>query len=472
METTRLNNYGKNQPSKNIKDFVKPLLSVLGMVIFKTIIETIHKKLGYDNLAHFWILIIIVPLGFLYLVLATGSMQKAKETLYEYIQGVKRDYKGLLFAIALVGIAGLVIAYFLGISAISVAFSSKFYAYIPRVLFYGVFTILCMLAFVEFNKDFFKSPIYSVILYMALHSIFDLIASNAVSSILMEILWHLVVGFSILAKRQGFATGIALFFYAVISCNLMCFCEKYNIAGFTFVTEPATGLNETMGLLFALLVAGMAYLAHYFYEYAYAYSLPMKEVVEKTKFAYQRTWGGKPLVIAELLPLLKKNRENIKVWTDAVISHEDYAKSRTMSCNESYYGVHGFENGKWHRFDDGLLVHAETTSNREGRFRLNYRWPAYRYLIKVIEKEKIYVGIFAVVKTLEEVQSYGKAYNFNAPPNVLSRWTKAPLNFRCQCALLYDISTGEEAYIRYDVIDHPDGFRRNLRGFYGGITLD
>jgi hypothetical protein len=213
-------------------------------------------------------------------------------------------------------------------------------------------------------------------------------------------------------------------------------------------------------------------LAHYFYEYAYAYSLPMKEVVEKTKFAYQRTWGGKPLVIAELLPLLKKNRENIKVWTDAVISHEDYAKSRTMSCNESYYGVHGFENGKWHRFDDGLLVHAETTSNREGRFRLNYRWPAYRYLIKVIEKEKIYVGIFAVVKTLEEVQSYGKAYNFNAPPNVLSRWTKAPLNFRCQCALLYDISTGEEAYIRYDVIDHPDGFRRNLRGFYGGITLD
>jgi hypothetical protein len=227
-----------------------------------------------------------------------------------------------------------------------------------------------------------------------------------------------------------------------------------------------------MGLLYALLVASMAYLAHYFYEYAYAYSLPMQEVVEKTKFAYQRTWGGKPLVIAELLPLLKKNRENIKIWSDAVITHEDYAKSRTMSCNESYYGVHGFQNGAWHRFDDGLLVHAETTSNREGRFRLNYHWPADRFLIKVIEKEKLYVGIFAVVATLEEVQSYGKAYNFNAPPNVLSRWTKAPLNFRCQCALLYDISTGEEAYIRYDVIDHPEGFRRNLRGFSGGITLD
>ena len=252
----------------------------------------------------------------------------------------------------------------------------------------------------------------------------------------------------------------------------MCFCEKYNIAGFTFVTEPAKGLNETMGLLFALLVAGMAYLAHYFYEYAYAYSLPMQEVVQKTKFAYQRTWGGKPLVIAELLPLLKKNRENIKIWSDAVITHEDYARSRTMSCNESYYGVHGFQNGAWHRFDDGLLVHAETTSNREGRFRLNYHWPADRFLIKVIEKEKLYVGIFAVVATLEEVQSYGKAYNFNAPPNVLSRWTKAPLNFRCQCALLYDVSTGEEAYIRYDVIDHPEGFRRNLRGFSGSITLD
>jgi len=414
---------------------------------------------------------VYLSLSLLFYAIVSGSWQKAVDNAKTDWASIVQDKKGARLAFIFITSLSLLIGFFLGTAAEKIEFSSRFPLIAVRVILYGIANYIGLKAFLRLTEQPL-SNIIGVLVFAGVNSLMDYFLGISTSVVVSNLLWCLVIGYSILAKSEGFAIVFASVFYVGVSCNLVCNCNRYNIAGFTFATEPATGLNETMGLLFALLVGSMAYLAHYFYEYAYAYSLPMKEVVEKTKFAYQRTWGGKPLVIAELLPLLKKNRENIKVWTDAVITHEDYAKSRTMSCNESYYGVHGFENGKWHRFDDGLLVHAETTSNREGRFRLNYRWPADRYLIKVIEKEKIYVGIFAVVKTLEKVQSYGKAYNFNAPPNVLSRWTKAPLNFRCQCALLYDISTGEEAYIRYDVIDHPDGFRRNLRGFYGGITLD
>jgi hypothetical protein len=465
--------YKGNPAKKSFKSWFMLMLSILGLCVIALLDNGAVKYFENSYLLAFTIsTFAVLTSSILFFVITLGGVNQSIKFLKEFWTEVKSDKKGWGLAFLFIFTMGLILSIVIGLMATNFSISQNLHFYIMRSIVYGFCSILTLLAFVETNKNLYESGIESVIIHATSLSFLDLILGAPVESAVVVFFWYLIMGFAILAKRKGFAMGIALFFYAVISCNLLCACEKYNIAGFTFVTEPATGLNETMGLLFGLLLLGMAYLAHYFYEYAYAYSLPMKEVVEKTKFAYQRTWGGKPLVIAELLPLLKKNRENIKVWTDAVISHEDYAKSRTMSCNESYYGIHGFSNGKWHCFDDGLLVHAETTSNREGRFRLNYRWPADRYLIKVIEKEKIYVGIFAVVKTLEEVQSYGKAYNFNAPPNVLSRWTKAPLNFRCQCALLYDISTGEEAYIRYDVIDHPDGFRRNLRGFYGGITLD
>jgi hypothetical protein len=407
----------------------------------------------------------------LFFLLACGNVSNAKSVFVNFVKAVIQKSRSFLYAFlflaSLLAFVVLIISQFT--ESISWSFDSL--VELVRSPLYGFGLLLNMLGYLELTKNS-DNKLLQISLYVLPLTILGFLIKLPLSFIVLGVVYYSAVGFAILGKNEAFATGISLFFYMFFNCDLACACDTFNIAGIIFKVENASGVNQTMSVLFALLVASMAFVAYYFYEYAYAYSLPMKEVVQKTKFAYQRTWGGKPLVIAELLPLLKKNRENIKIWSDAVITHEDYARSRTMSCNESYYGVHGFENGKWHRFDDGLLVHAETTSNREGRFRLNYRWPADRYLIKVIEKEKIYVGIFAVVKTLEEVQSYGKAYNFNAPPNVLSRWTKAPLNFRCQCALLYDISTGEEAYIRYDVIDHPDGFRRNLRGFYGGITLD
>jgi hypothetical protein len=461
------------------KDLKRPKWWKIGIGVLSISFIHIAHEFAYRFFANKLYVALVADVGtylilsFLFYALVSGSWSTTKINLKTDWHNIVQDKKGIKNAILIIFAFSLVLSLFLGFMAEKIAFSLTGLQTVLTSISYGVANYLLIKAFLRLVNELLPVG-FSVILFSVLVAGLDFIVggSSSISISLADVLFLSVVGYSILAKREGFSFAFATLFYVGVTCALLCACHRFIFAGFTFVTEPATGLQETMGLLFALLVGSMAYLAHYFYEYAYAYSLPMKEVVEKTKFAYQRTWGGKPLVIAELLPLLKKNRENIKVWTDAVITHEDYARSRTMSCNESYYGVHGFENGKWHCFDDGLLVHAETTSNREGRFRLNYNWPADRYLIKVIEKEKIYVGIFAVVKTLEEVQSYGKAYNFNAPPNVLSRWTKAPLNFRCQCALLYDISTGEEAYIRYDVIDHPDGFRRNIRGFYGGITLD
>jgi hypothetical protein len=448
-------------------------LGVLSVPVISIAHEYVYKLFKYDlYIAKTLDVSLYILLSFLFYGLASGSMRNTLNNLKIDWLSIIQDKRGIKWALLFTASLSLLIALFLGNMSEIVSFSWSYLFIALRVIGYGVACYLSVKAFLRLTEQPL-SNLFGVLLFAILHAVMDYALGIPIHLCVVNLLWCIGVGYSILAKREGFSFTFATLFYVGVSCNLICNCNRYNIAGFTFVTEPATGLNETMGLLFGLLLLSMAFVAYYFYEYAYAYSLPMQEVVQKTKFAYQRTWGGKPLVIAELLPLLKKNRENIKIWTDAVISREDYEMSRRMSADESYYGIHGFQNGKWHRFEDGLLRHGEhATSNNDGRFRLNYNWRADRYLIKVIEKDKLYVGIFAIVNTLEEVQSYGKAYNFHAPPNVLSRWTKAPLYFRGQCALLYDISTGEEAYIRYDVINHPDGFRKHGRGFSSKSVYD
>ncbi len=460
----------KNLEKKNWWKLGVGVLSIVGMNIANKIVYRLFEQ--HEYMGFVLDISVYLSLSLLFYAIVSGSWQKAVDNVKTDWANIVQDKKGARLAFIFITSLSLLIGFFLGTAAEKIEFSSRFPLIALRIILYGIANYIGLKAFLRLTAQPL-SNIIGVLVFAVVNSLMGYVLGVSIAIVVANLLWCVVIGYSILAKSEGFAIVFASVFYVGVSCNLVCNCNRYNIAGFTFVTEPAKGLNETMGLLFALLVAGMAYLAHYFYEYAYAYSLPMQEVVEKTKFAYQRTWGGKPLVIAELLPLLKKNRENIKIWTDAVISREDYEMSRRMSADESFYGIHGFQNGKWHRFDDGLLTHGEhATSNNDGRFRLNYNWRADRYLIKVIEKDKLYVGIFAIVNTLEEVQSYGKAYNFHAPPNVLSRWTKAPLYFRGQCALLYDISTGEEAYIRYDVINHPDGFRKYGRGFSSKSVYD
>jgi hypothetical protein len=218
---------------------------------------------------------LLISLGLL--AWGAGDIKKLPDALKTLWISIKSDKKGGRLAVMFMVALAMVLSVTLGVYTEEITLNVMVVPFVVKRLFYGGATIIAFEAFLLINANYKKMN--TAWIFLAVMAFCEYLVGAKPADFVLSMGYYAVFVFVFLANQKGFASGFAVLFDMVVTCNLVCLCNSFQVGAWKF--ETSSDVSQAATFLYAFIIGVLGVVAYRYGKRAYLMSMNRAELVDR-----------------------------------------------------------------------------------------------------------------------------------------------------------------------------------------------